>query len=226
MVNSRDAGLLRRDVADNCRIWLHLCAEAGLKVLITSTVRDNEYQAYLYAQGRTRPGAVVTNSPTPTFHAAWAGLAFDFCRNIKGQEYSDLAFFAKCAGIAKNMGFAWGGDWAMRDLPHLQWGGPKQDWTSARLLRGEMPPPMPIFETGDDGTVTQGDFDRMMDDWLKRQREKPESKWSADEGGFARASEAGVMDGAAPQGHLTREQHAATLLRLGLLGNTDNIERR
>ena len=87
MLDSRDISLLRPDVAANCRIWLDRCRAAGLNVLVTNTVRDKEYQEYLYAQGRTRPGNIVTNGRTPTFHSDKAGLAWDFCKNVRGEEY-------------------------------------------------------------------------------------------------------------------------------------------
>ena len=144
MLNSRDISLLRSDVAANCRRWLELCKDAGLNVLITQTVRDKEYQEYLYAQGRTRPGSIVTNGRTPTFHSDTAGLAFDFCKNVKGHEYDDNAFFHKAAALAKGMGFSWGGDWkSFVDMPHIQWdnGG---EWTSKMILAGELPPEMPL----------------------------------------------------------------------------------
>ena len=84
MLNSRDIDRLRPDVAANCRKWLDLCKANGLNVLVTQTVRDKEYQEYLYAQGRTRPGSIVTNGRTPTFHSDKAGLAFDFCIECRG----------------------------------------------------------------------------------------------------------------------------------------------
>lgn len=146
MLNSRDIALLRDDVAENCRKWLDKCAAAGLNVLITNTVRDREYQEYLYAQGRTRAGSIVTNGKVPTFHADTAGLAFDFCKNVKGHEYDDNAFFHKAAAIAKGMGFSWGGDWkSFPDMPHIQWdnGG---EWTSAMIRAGKLPPEMPTAE--------------------------------------------------------------------------------
>lgn len=145
MLNSREIDRLRPDVAYNCRKWLDLCEAAGLNVLITQTVRDKEYQEYLYAQGRTRPGSVVTNGRTPTFHADTAGLAFDFCKNVKGHEYDDNAFFHKAAALAKGMGFSWGGDWkSFVDMPHIQWdnGG---EWTSSMILAGKLPPKMPLY---------------------------------------------------------------------------------
>lgn len=152
MLNSRDISLLRSDVAANCRIWLKRCHDTGLNVLITNTVRDKEYQEYLYAQGRTRPGSIVTNGRTPTFHSDKAGLAFDFCKNVRGHEYDDPAFFRGAAAIAKEMGFSWGGDWkSFPDRPHIQWdaGG---KWTSSMILAGKLPTAMPLWgeNEGDD----------------------------------------------------------------------------
>ena len=150
MLNSRDVSLLRDDVEANCRKLLERCKEAGLNVLITNTVRDKEYQEYLYAQGRTRSGSIVTNSKTPTFHSDTAGLAFDFCKNIKGHEYDDTAFFKQVAAIAKEMGFSWGGDWkSFVDMPHIQWdnGG---EWTSAMIREGKLPPQMPLWGAEED----------------------------------------------------------------------------
>lgn len=145
MLNSRDIGLLRPDVAANCRKWIERCKAAGLNVLITNTVRDKEYQEKLYAQGRTEPGSIVTNGKTPTFHADTAGLAFDFCENIRGHEYDDPAFFRKAALIAKEMGFSWGGDWkSFPDSPHIQWDN-QGAWTSSMILAGKLPPQMPLW---------------------------------------------------------------------------------
>lgn len=141
MVNSRDISLLRDDVEHNVRVFLQLCEAQGLRVLITQTVRDDEYQAYLYEQGRTRPGSIVTNSKRTTFHGA--GLAFDICQNIKGQEYSDAAFFVNCAAIAKHLGFSWGGDWKnFPDRPHFQW----DEGGKYKFNRSKSPAQMPLHE--------------------------------------------------------------------------------
>ena len=166
MLNSRDIALLRPDVAANCRLWLERCLAAGLKVLVTSTVRDQEYQEFLYARGRTRPGTIVTNGRVPTFHSDKAGLAWDFCQNIQGKEYSDPAFFRAAAELAKEMGFSWGGDWrSFPDSPHIQWdaGG---TWTNAMIRAGKLPPPMPLFQAADtdkgDDLMTAEQFDKMI----------------------------------------------------------------
>lgn len=65
MRSSRDMEALRPDVAANCRIWHRRCQAAGLRVLVTNTVRDGAYQEYLYQQGRTRPGAMIRAGKLP-----------------------------------------------------------------------------------------------------------------------------------------------------------------
>lgn len=143
MLNSRDLKDLRADVRANVEILLELCRAQEMAVLITQTKRDNEYQAYLYAQGRTRPGSIVTNSKTTTFHGA--GLAVDFCQNIKGAEYKEAAFFQNVAILAKHMGFSWGGDWiSFPDFPHLQWDNHGK-YTTAMLRAGKICPQMPKY---------------------------------------------------------------------------------
>ena len=80
MFHSRDVKYLREDVRVNAKIFLDLCKEAGLNVLITETVRDKAYQEYCVSQGWAAKTATV-----PTFHSVEAGLAFDICKNVKGR---------------------------------------------------------------------------------------------------------------------------------------------
>lgn len=178
MLSSRDISLLRPDVAENCRILIALAKKAGRSVLVTETVRDDEYQAYLYAQGRTRPGSIITNSPVPTFHSVKAGLAFDVCQNVKGREYNDEGFWEIVGAIGKKIGFTWGGDWkSLVDKPHFQWdaGG---KYTSSMILSGQYPPEMPRYKEDEEMTQEQFEafyekinpFIRTIDDvpdWMK-----------------------------------------------------------
>ena len=94
MYHSRDIADLRADVRANCVIFLDLCKEAGLPVLVTETVRDDEYQRYLAANGYAAKTAT-----RPTFHGVKAGLAFDICKNVKGHESDAPSFFARCGQI-------------------------------------------------------------------------------------------------------------------------------
>jgi peptidoglycan L-alanyl-D-glutamate endopeptidase CwlK len=52
-------------------------------------------------------------------------MAWDICKNVKGQEYSDKAFFKKAGEIAKTLGITWGGTWNTPDEPHFEI---KSDW--------------------------------------------------------------------------------------------------
>ena len=168
MKNSRDLADLRPDVRVNVETLLELCKEQGLNVLITQTVRDNEYQAYLYEQGRTRPGSIVTNSKTTTFHGK--GLAIDFCENRKGHEYDDVHFFKNVATIAKHIGFSWGGDWTnFIDRPHLQWDNHGK-YTTVMLRAGYTCPMMPDYEE------EHMDIDKLIEKMTPEQAYKIQSK--------------------------------------------------
>ena len=154
MLKSRDISRLRPDVAANCRVFIERCAADGLPVLVVETVRDLEYQASLYAQGRTKPGKIVTNQKTPSFHWDKVGLAFDICKNVKGHEYDDADFFRRCGAIGKEMGFSWGGDWkSLPDKPHFQWddGG---RYTAAMVRKGKLPRMMPKYMEGEKAMTT------------------------------------------------------------------------
>ena len=151
MAGERDIGTLRDDVEYNVRQWLTRCEALGLPVLITDTLRTQAAQTALYAQGRTESGNIVTNAPRVSFHGA--GLALDFCKNVKGEEYSDRAFFLAAIREAKAAGFSSGIDWEnFPELPHLQWdmGGAFSD---SDILAGRLPPTMPPYRFGEENEV-------------------------------------------------------------------------
>ena len=118
---SRDIQLLHPVLRACIPKILKRCGNAGLPVLVTETFRTKEEQDALYWQGRTSPGPIVTNVKWPKSAHCW-GVAFDFCRNIRGKEYDDSdGFFEKVAEIAKPFGLTWGGDWKnFVDKPHLE----------------------------------------------------------------------------------------------------------
>ena len=192
MYHSRDIADLRADVRANCVIFLDLCKEAGLPVLITETVRDDEYQRYLAADGYASKTAT-----RPTFHSVKAGLAFDICKNVKGHEYDDLSFFDKCGQIAKQVGFSWGGDWkSFPDKPHIQWDAHGK-YTGSMILAGKYPPEMEEY-------MDQATFNKMADAYLAQLRTKTVSTWAKDDWEKAKADK--ITDGTAPQGLITRQE--------------------
>ena len=199
MYHSRDIAYLRADVRANCIIFIDLCKQAGLPVLITETVRDDEYQRYLAANGYASKTAT-----RPTFHSVKAGLAFDICKNVKGHEYDDLSFFDRCGQIAKQVGFSWGGDWkSFKDRPHIQW-DEHGKYTGSMILAGKYPPEMEEY-------MDQATFNKMADAYLAQLRTKPVSTWAKDD--WEKAKKDKITDGTAPQGLITRQEVATMINR-------------
>jgi D-alanyl-D-alanine dipeptidase len=99
-------------------------ANEGIDLIVTQGLRDNALQARLYAQGRTAPGAIVTNAPPGS---SWHnfGLAFDVAvldANGKTTWPEDDALWHRIGGIGKALGLDWGGDFhTIKDRPHFEY---------------------------------------------------------------------------------------------------------
>lgn len=125
---------LHPELQEKVKEFQKKCTKAGLKVGISECYRTVKEQDELYAQGRTKPGKIVTNAKGSTYSSMhqW-GVAFDFYRNDgKGAYNTSGRFFDKVGLIGKSLGLEWGGDWKSPvDKPHFQlpyWGS-----TTARL---------------------------------------------------------------------------------------------
>lgn len=121
MKNSRSLDDLRPEAKAACEKFIRQCGAESIDILITSTLRDNECQAMLYAQGRTTPGKRVTNAmPGQSFHNY--GVAFDFVPLTNGKpNWDDLKLLTRCGEIAEACGLEWAGRWqSMRELVHCQ----------------------------------------------------------------------------------------------------------
>jgi peptidoglycan L-alanyl-D-glutamate endopeptidase CwlK len=102
---------------------------AGLDPLITCTYRSNAEQAELYAQGRTKPGKVVTNArPGQSLHNHTEGgkpaaKAFDIVPLVQGkpQWQATHPHWHQLGALGKSLGLEWAGDWrTFREYPHFQ----------------------------------------------------------------------------------------------------------
>lgn len=116
-VTIRDISGLTPSAQKACNLFMAECKRQGLNVLITETYRPQERQDYLYSQGRTREGNIVTWTRNSR-HTS--GRAWDIARNVKGGEYSDIGFFKACGEIAKRFNIIWGGDWDVPDIVHFE----------------------------------------------------------------------------------------------------------
>ena len=93
----------------------------GYKVTIFQGFRSFEEQNELYAQGRTKPGAIVTNAiGGDSFHNY--GVAVDIVFTVNGRpSWANNHPWSTLGKIGKKHGFEWGGDWvSFPDRPHLQ----------------------------------------------------------------------------------------------------------
>lgn len=150
----RDLNELHPKVKELAEKLLEACKNQGLNIKIGETYRSVERQEYLYAQGRTRPGSIVTNargSSMSSYHQ-WR-LAFDVFQNIKGDEYNSI-ILAKVGAIGQKLGLEWGGAWSsFQDTPHFQYtfGLSLQD-----LKAGKKPPEYkPTSSTSNESKPTQ-----------------------------------------------------------------------
>ena len=123
MLNSKSLDDLLPEVAEKARAFIKM-AEEELPIdelRITSTCRDYEYQTWLYAQGRTRPGIIVTNAKAGY---SWHNfqVAFDVVPIVDGKAVWDNAQLWKDIGeIGQECGLEWGGAWvSFKDKPHFQ----------------------------------------------------------------------------------------------------------
>lgn len=114
--------LLKPKVRELAERLINECKNLGYQSTITQTLRTIEEQDALYAQGRTKPGNIVTYAKGgESFHNF--GVAFDFCPIVNGKlDWNNLELFKKIGSIGKSLGLEWGGDWPTpkTDLPHFE----------------------------------------------------------------------------------------------------------
>lgn len=108
------------------RLFFYECYKAGIAIFVTETYRSQERQNYLYAQGRTRPGNIVTWTLNSNHKSR---LAWDIgAATLNGNSNIYNSVILKKAGaIASNLGITWGGTWTNNlDYPHFE---VKSNWT-------------------------------------------------------------------------------------------------
>lgn len=81
---SRSLDDLRPEVRRQVDGFLAACADAGIDLLVTCSLRSNDEQTALYAQGRTKPGHIVTNAKAGQ-SAHNYGLAIDVVPMVNGK---------------------------------------------------------------------------------------------------------------------------------------------
>lgn len=103
----------------------------GVPIVITQGMRTIAEQNALYAEGRTKPGAIVTYARGGTSYHNY-GLAVDFALLLpdgkavswdmkRDGDRDSKSDWQEVVEEAKQLGFEWGGDWtSFKDYSHLQ----------------------------------------------------------------------------------------------------------
>lgn len=186
-------------VATKARQLIEQAYREGINVIITQGLRTVEEQNELYAQGRTKPGKIVTNARGGYSYHNF-GLAFDFAvLNADGSvNWNVDKKWKRVGALGKSLGLEWGGDWKkFKDYPHFQY---TFGLSLTDLRAGKRPP------------TTQKEVQQMKDD--------VKGHWA--EASIKRAMEKGIIVGHSdgtfkPDEPVTRAQLAVILDRLGLL---------
>ena len=135
MINSRSLDDLIPQARVRVDKLIEGCKAAGIDLLVTSTYRDNESQDALYAQGRTKPGKIVTKAKAgQSFHNY--RCAVDVVPLVNGKPvWDDTILWSQIGGLGKQIGLEWAGDWqTFKEYPHFQYTGGK---TLKQLQAGE-----------------------------------------------------------------------------------------
>lgn len=128
MINSRNLDELHPYVKQLALNLIDRCKREGVELVVTSTYRDNESQNALYAQGRSKPGSIVTNAKGGQSFHNWR-VAFDIVplRNGKpiwGTAGVDGQIWQAIGAIGVEEGLEWAGNWKkFKEYPHFQYTG-------------------------------------------------------------------------------------------------------
>ena len=118
---TRDTKDLLPLVARKATEFKKLAAKNGCDFIITCTYRSVEEQNALYAQGRTAPGAIVTQAKGGQSFHNWR-VAFDIVPVVNGKAvWNSAALWNKLGKLGESIGLEWGGSWVgFVDKPHFQ----------------------------------------------------------------------------------------------------------
>ena len=141
MINSRNLDDLVPEVKAKCLKLKVVCAQVGIDLLITSTYRDAESQNALYAQGRSKPGNIVTNAKAGESYHNYR-IAFDVVPLKNGKPIWDTSdsVWNHIGNLGEQCGLEWAGRWKgkIREMAHFQQPG----YNIADLKSGKIKVPL------------------------------------------------------------------------------------
>ncbi len=119
LISGKRINTLHPAIRERAKGFINKAERQGIKLRVTDAMRTFEEQDALYAQGRTKPGDIVTNARAgESFHNY--GLAIDVVQMVNGKPIYENKNWERIAVIGKSYGFFWGGDFnSIKDRPHF-----------------------------------------------------------------------------------------------------------
>lgn len=153
--------LLHPKIADEVKALIEKAESffpTSIAIRIAQGLRTIDEQNALYAQGRTKPGSIVTKAKGGQSYHNY-GLAIDFCllqdKNGDGKyetvswkvaedfDKDGIPDWREVVDVFEKAGYTWGGRWAkMVDAPHLEktfghhWSDLLKKYNAADLIPG------------------------------------------------------------------------------------------
>jgi len=123
MINSRDLNELLPEVQELVERFISTCKDNNIDLLVTSTYRDLESQAALFAQGRTTTGKIITNAEAGSSYHNYR-CAIDVVPLVGGKAIWDSTnpIWVTTGRLGKECGLDWAGDWHLfKEYAHFQY---------------------------------------------------------------------------------------------------------
>lgn len=119
--SEKNIATLLLPVRQYARALIHAAAAQGIKIIITSGSRTYAEQDALYAQGRTKPGKIVTKAKGGQSNHNF-GIAFDVTIFNGKTPIWESPLYKVVGALGKRLGLTWGGDWtSIVDEPHFEY---------------------------------------------------------------------------------------------------------
>lgn len=128
--SERNIATLHPRVRPYARALVRQAASRDITVKIICGTRTYQEQDELYAQGRTKPGKVVTRARGGQSNHNF-GIAFDVGIFQNGKYLEESPDYRVVGALGEELGLEWGGNWEFVDEPHFQlhppWGSDKSN---------------------------------------------------------------------------------------------------
>lgn len=124
VITCKGPEMMREELVIAAAKFILACEAKGMPLVLVYTYRSKKEQDALYAQGRTAPGAKVTNakygqSPHNTEEKGNpAASAFDVMFVVNGVKTYNTPNYDKAGPLAQQCGLYWGGNF--KDKPHYE----------------------------------------------------------------------------------------------------------